>query len=494
MMARFTGGVVVTALIVAGFLGVGTSVASAATYYQAQAVHTAFDVTYGLVVTPTGAVVTNTDEDGSAYYSFVWQNGSEVDSPTSDLGCWAVCDTEVTGLNGSDQISGYSDVSGEPQAFREDLTTKTFQTLSQDSEAYGINAAGQVVGTYRNAAGQERAFLWDGTTLRDLGTLGGQQAVATATSSTDQAVGCSQTSSGAWHPFLYQNGAMHDLGLPPGLTQACAYSVNQHGWIVGGDDIGPWDFAFSTFHATVGVTSCHAWIRASAGAYTTLSPPPGFNCIQVNHIALNNQVVGDFMNFGFSDDTIFGHPFTYQNGTFTPLTMANLPFDTSINIPNDPSDSGPVGELETAWGNNLHGQLAIAAQVDGNYESWALLLTPIHIYDDISPAFTYRGSWSHTPSTAAWGGTVHEAGAAGGSVSFTFTGKTVSVIGPDGPGLGRATIYIDGTKRGSVAEANATASDRNRLYQASFKAAGKHTLRLVASPGFELDAVTTSQH
>ena len=70
----------------------------------------------------------------------------------------------------------------------------------------------------------------------------GSEAVATATSTTGQAVGCAQTSSGAWHPFLYQNGTMHDLGLPPGLTQACAYSINQNGVIVGGDDIGPWKF------------------------------------------------------------------------------------------------------------------------------------------------------------------------------------------------------------------------------------------------------------
>jgi probable HAF family extracellular repeat protein len=431
--------------------------------------------------------VSNNDGNGIVDNSWIWQNGTQIDSPSSDIGCAALCDTEVTGLNGSDQVAGFFDASGADQGFREDMTTQTFKVLPENSEAYGINASGQMVGGYRNASGQEGAFLWDGTTLHDLGTLGGQQAVATATSSTNQAVGCAQTSSGAWHPFLYQNGTMHDLGLPPGLTQACAYSANQHGWIVGGDDVGPWMLpANNNIFPWVGSKACHAWIRSSAGTYATISPPIGFDCITAYHIALNNQVVGGFTNSGW-DAALFANPFTYENGTLTPLTLRNLPFDGSI-------DGAPVGQLGgPVWGNNLYGQLATGAVSQDGSEPWSVLLTPIHISDDTSPALAYRGSWSQATSAGAWGGTVHLAGAAGGSASFTFTGKTVSVIGPDGPALGSATIYIDGAKKGSVSETNSTPTDRNRIFQASFKSAGKHTLRVVAKSGFQLDAVTTSQ-
>jgi len=53
-------------------------------------------------------------------------------------------------------------------------------TLGTTDEAYAVNGVGRLVGGYQNASGHERAFLWDGSTFKDLGTLGGKQAAATA--------------------------------------------------------------------------------------------------------------------------------------------------------------------------------------------------------------------------------------------------------------------------------------------------------------------------
>jgi probable HAF family extracellular repeat protein len=470
--------------------------AGATTYYQATSVSDPGndDGVWGLFVSPGGSVVSNSDLDAEVgtTYSFVWSSGT-LGSPTDDIGCWSQCDTEVTGINGSDQISGFFDASGPDQAFREDLTTQTFKVLPANSEAYGINAAGQMVGGYRNASGQERAFLWDGTTMQDLGTLGGQQALATASSATGQAVGCAQTSSGAWHPFLYQDGVMHDLGLPPGLSQACAYSVNQHGWIVGGDDVGPWTYAgpgrFNGPVPVVGAHACHAWVRDGAGTYTTIHPPAGGSCIVANHIALNDQVIGSS-----------GGPFTWQDGTLARITKANVPFDQYIvTPPGNDFTTGFLTQLDAGWGNNLYGQLAVSAtDFDAREEfdgALALLLTPITVDDENSAAITYSGAWSRIASSGAFGGFVNQSGAAGATARLTFRGKSLSVIGPKGPGLGSATIYLDGPQVATANEAAVTAQNRKRVFQMTWPTAGKHTLKIVAAgAGFELDAITVSQH
>ena len=77
----------------------------------------------------------------------------------------------------------------------------------------GINGAGQIVGDSETAAGDDHAFLWNGTSVLDLGTFGGHNSIALATSATGQAVGCADTTGGRAHPFRYQGGVA--TGPPP---------------------------------------------------------------------------------------------------------------------------------------------------------------------------------------------------------------------------------------------------------------------------------------
>jgi probable HAF family extracellular repeat protein len=489
---------------VVAVLGVAVSAGSAAAatpYYQTLSVSSGSntDGVWGSFVAPNGSVVSNSDLDAEVgtTYSFVWMNGALVSpTPTDDVGCWSNCNTEVTGINASGQISGTADPTGIDQAFREDETTHTVTFLRSGSEAYGINAAGQMVGGYRNASGQERAFLWDGTTFHDLGTLGGAGAVATSTPATNQAVGCAQTASGVWHPFVYKNGTMRDLGLPPGFSQACAYSSDQNGEIVGGEDVGPWEIPsnWNGQPLTVGGHACRAWYRSSTGTYTTIHGPTGTACIVANHVALGGQLIGTYQTTGGSS-----HPFTWQAGTFHTIGLANVPFDHFI-IAGGPESSGPLSRVDQGWGNNLHGQLVITADNTTNTRflppTWALLLTPITVDDETSPAITYTGSWNRTSWSGAFGGYTNESEAPGATAKLTFTGKSVSLIGPRAGDLGSADIYVDNTLVANVTENLATLNSqtRQRIFQLTWPTASKHTLKIVAtSPYFELDAITTAQ-
>ena len=78
---------------------------------------------------------------------------------------------------------------------------------------------------------------WGGIqyTVTDLGTLpGGSGSEAWGINASGEVVGYASNSSGYQHAFLYSNGTMKDLGTLPGLYSAsCAYGINASGQVVG---------------------------------------------------------------------------------------------------------------------------------------------------------------------------------------------------------------------------------------------------------------------
>jgi probable HAF family extracellular repeat protein len=104
--------------------------------------------------------------------------------------------------------------------------------LGTDMIATGINSSGQVVGANNYPAGASHAFLFDGLTIRDLGTLGGATSIAYGINASGDVVGESDTGSGVSHGFLYDGTVMQDLTpLEPGRTRAAA--ISDSGAIVG---------------------------------------------------------------------------------------------------------------------------------------------------------------------------------------------------------------------------------------------------------------------
>ena len=103
-----------------------------------------------------------------------------------------------------------------------------------------------VTGTSKlSTTGYRHAFLYvDGTPLRDLGTLGGNNSFGRAVSvgtwpdpseATLYAVGESEITPGSFDTdaFLYHLGAMTNIGGLPGCTRNYAYGINRAGDVVG---------------------------------------------------------------------------------------------------------------------------------------------------------------------------------------------------------------------------------------------------------------------
>ena len=366
------------------------------------------------------------------------------------------------------------------QAYELNIATDKYTLMRCNSEAYFVNAAGQLVGGYQNSQGSERAFLWDGTTFKDLGTLGGAQAFATGSAATGQAVGCSQTKAGTWHPFLYKNGTRTDLGLPTGFSNGCAYSINANGLILGGDGTTP-----PTNYGLGGYGECRLWTRSATGTFTIIKPPTGTSCISGEHIDLNGVV-------GLTRRSAGGYSsYTWKAGRLTKITAANIPFGDFANIQ---EDLFGLATLEGIFTTNVHGQLvADAFAVDGSLDE-AVLLTPLKIFNDTSTAITYSagGNQYELPVSGAWANDVHFWSYAGDTATFSFTGRSVRLVGEVGPGLDTAAVTLDGNDAGTVSENQPITSQRQTIFQHSWPTSGTHRIKLTTQGPFTLDAIATT--
>ncbi|MGN6565150.1 MAG: hypothetical protein ACTHMU_21030 [Thermomicrobiales bacterium] len=101
------------------------------------------------------------------------------------------------------------------------------------SYPHAINLAGQIVGTFARFGGfryHDGVFQW-------LGSLGGRGNQAHGLNNAGQAVGLAFTAAHEGRAFLHDGTTMHDLGTiplgPPATRTSFARDVNEHGWVVG---------------------------------------------------------------------------------------------------------------------------------------------------------------------------------------------------------------------------------------------------------------------
>ncbi|WP_203823592.1 Ig-like domain-containing protein [Actinoplanes palleronii] len=92
---------------------------------------------------------------------------------------------------------------------------------------------------------------------------------------------------------------------------------------------------------------------------------------------------------------------------------------------------------------------------------------------------TYTGAWSTTSGSTRLGGSEQTTVAKDAAVSYTFTGRSVGLVGTRDKSSGVADVYVDGTKFSSVNLASATAGNRSVVYTLTWSGSGTHTVRFV---------------
>jgi probable HAF family extracellular repeat protein len=187
-------------------------------------------------------------------------------------------------INGSGEIAGWNSYDSspnfDPQAFL--YSNGSMQNINSPSlfpsgtEAYGINNAGEVVGTGYINSSTFHAFLYSGGKMKDIGPSGAFQASAYAINTAGQIVGTYSLNSGASGTFLYTNGKMTTLPNPPGSRGGFGAAINDNGEIVG------------TMYPSEG---SHA-AKFSDGAWTDLGNLTGAQGSGATAINTAGQIVG----------------------------------------------------------------------------------------------------------------------------------------------------------------------------------------------------------
>jgi len=290
------------------------------------------------------------------------------------------------------------------------------------SQAFMVNDQGQVVGVAANAVPdpyasglgsctswncwtvttQQRAFLWEGGALQDLGTLGGNDAVAYFVNAGGQVAGVSYTNTTpnsttglpTQEPFLWGHGSMVGLGSLGG-TWGVAYSLNSRGQVAGNSNVAGdqfwhaffWDRGVLTDLGTLGGDiSYGAWLNDAGNVVggSLLAGDQDEHAFLWRHAAMTDlgTVSGDSLSVAFginaggqvvgcsgsSETGACLHAFLWENGG--PMVDLNALVEPPSNLQllwgYAVADSGEI----LAYGTLPNGDIRIAVLVpDGDCDS-----------------------------------------------------------------------------------------------------------------------------
>jgi hypothetical protein len=96
-------------------------------------------------------------------------------------------------------------------------------------------------------------------------------------------------------------------------------------------------------------------------------------------------------------------------------------------------------------------------------------------------SIVWTGRWGRAAHDGYAGGAAAWSTSARASASLTFTGRSITWVGPVGPTRGSARVYIDGNLVATVNQRAPSYAPQRTIYARDFGTSGKHTIRIVVA-------------
>jgi hypothetical protein len=155
-----------------------------------------------------------------------------------------------------------------------------------------------------------------------------------------------------------------------------------------------------------------------------------------------------------------------RGGSWTTLKLAT-PLQRSLRVPvsSDPTQY---------WSFRVR-----AYDVAGNVSGWARATDQfVRGYQEDAAEFAYSGSWTKVTTSTASGGTMMRASTKGATATFTTGGSQFSIISSLGPNMGKAEIWIDGTRVKTVDLYSSTTKARQVIYAVTDLPGMRHAIEV----------------
>lgn len=271
-------------------------------------------------INANGQIAGSSDGDvNGTTHAFLYANGNMIDLDPNGT------QSQGYGINSLGQVVGYAAMSGRGHGAL--FSNGNIADLGSDSQAFGINTSGQIAGfAFIPPDYPQRAVLYSGGTQTDLGTLGGTESVAYAINASGQIVGHAKTPNNAdQHAFLYSGGAMYDLNsvLPASsFPMLEARGINDAGQIAATG--GPVNGQFHAFLLRP-ITS------TTTGSTVSSIVPPNSSYVAVPPVS-NNDTASDMTTVSLLGGTATSQ--TTVNITFTGSTSVGSSFQAASDLVN----------------------------------------------------------------------------------------------------------------------------------------------------------------
>jgi hypothetical protein len=115
---------------------------------------------------------------------------------------------------------------------------------------------------------------------------------------------------------------------------------------------------------------------------------------------------------------------------------------------------------------------------------------PAHVGEG-DASIKYSGRWGRAGHSGYVGGSVAWSTSARASASLTFTGRSITWLGPVGPTRGSARVYVDDVLVATVSQHSRAYEPQRALFTRDFGTSGRHTIRIVVAgtPGHPMVAI-----